>query len=259
MREHTAGGRRQYHAMILAADKRVGASGWGGKFSYTWSRTMDNQFGEVNVYAPATAAPQNHYDLDAEYSRSHFDTPHRVVLAPLAHIPAPGGRAAAWLGGWTASAIVELVSGPPLNAVMSGSASELSLGLGGGQHRPNLNGDPNTPGDDADRVASAPHPAARWFNAAAFSSAGDGRYGTAPRTIAGARYQFRKNVDLVLMKDVPLQGRGTAQVRIEIINATNTPKFGGSGANAIDLASFGRVTDQLGFSRIVQLSVRYTY
>jgi hypothetical protein len=260
MRESTAGGRRQYHAAIASLEKRFGASGWGGRFSYVWSRMRDNQFGEVNVYAVASPVPQNHHDLSAEYSVSHLDAPHRIVLAPVFRIPGPTGRRLGpWLNGWTASAIAELVSGPPLNAVMSPSTSSLNLGLVGGLQRPDEIGDPETPSSDADRVASALHPAARWFDAGAFADPGPGRFGSAPRTITDARYQFRKNLDLAFSKDVALPGGDSAQIRVEIINATNTPKFGGSGANAIDLSSFGRVTGQLGFSRVVQLSARYNF
>src|SRR5436305_11334075 len=42
----------------------------------------------------------------------------------------------------------------------------------------------------------------RWFNANAFANPGVGQYGNAPRTIDSARYQFRKNIDFVLSKEV---------------------------------------------------------
>jgi hypothetical protein len=60
---------------------------------------------------------------------------------------------------------VELVRGSPLNAVMSEGVSDANPGLFGGRQRPNLGGDPNTSGSDADRVSDADHPDARWFNA----------------------------------------------------------------------------------------------
>ena len=50
------------------------------------------------------------------------------------------------------------------------------------------------------------------------------------------------------------------QIRFEILNLTNTPKFNGSSAgNSIDLSSFGRITSQRGFMRIWQLSFRYLF
>jgi hypothetical protein len=261
MFERTDGGRRQFHAVTLELDKRVGQGIWGGRYSYTWSRIEDNQFGESSAYQTRTAIPQNVYDLDAEYAISHFDSPHRIILAPIVRIPGPSsGAAATVLGGWTASAIVELVSGSPLNAVMSGGVSTANLGLFGGRQRPNLTGDPNTSGSDEDRVSSADHPNARWFNSSAFQNPGAGRLGDASRTIGDARYQFRKNIDLSVAKDFRFTSNQAAQVRFEILNLTNTPKFDGSSApNSVDLSSFGRVTGQRGFMRIWQISFRFTF
>ena len=49
--------------------------------------------------------------------------------------------------------------------------------------------------------SSADHPDARFFNARAYGNPGVGAYGNAPRTNPDARFQFRKNVDLVLSKE----------------------------------------------------------
>ncbi len=255
--ERTEGGKRQYNAMTFVLDKRLGRQWWGGRYSYTWSRLEDNQFGEDSAYQTRTSIPQNVYDLDAEYSISNFDSPHRILLAPIVRF---GTSTHVLKGGWTASAIVELVSGSPLNAVMSAGASDANLGLFGGRQRPNASGDPNTSGSDADRVSSADHAAARWFNAGAFQNPGAGRYGNAPRTDGDARYQFRKNIDLVVAKNTRFAGNQTGQIRFEILNLTNTAKFNGSSAgNAIDTSSFGRITSQRGFMRIWQLSFRYGF
>jgi hypothetical protein len=255
--ERTEGGRRQYHAATFMLNKRLGRSLWGGSYSYTWSRLEDNQFGEDSAYQTRTAIPQNAYDLDAEYSISNFDSPHRILLAPIIRFGNSTNRLA---GGWSASAIVELVSGSPLNAVMSAGTSDVNLGLFGGRQRPDVAGDANTSGSDEDRVSSADHPDARWFNAGAFQNAGAGRFGNAPRTDGDARYQFRKNIDLVVTKDTRFGASQSAQIRFEILNLTNTAKFNGSSAgNAIDVSSFGRITTQRGFMRIWQLSFRYAF
>ena len=164
-------------------------------------------------------------------------------------------------GGWNASAVVEMVSGPPLNAVMSGDTSDANLGLFGGRQRPNLVGDPNVSGSDEDRAASALHANARWFNAAAFANPGPGQYGNAPRTIDTASWQFRRNIDLVFSKDTRFPGNQIGQIRFEILNLTNTPKFGnyGSSVNLANQSSLGRVDIQAGFMRIWQLTFRYRF
>ena len=88
----TEGGRRQYHAMVIKLDKRTTGAG-AARFNYTWSHMMDNQWGQFSTYGASTAArPQNYYDLDAEYSISTIDTPHRIVLSPVVRIPGPATR-----------------------------------------------------------------------------------------------------------------------------------------------------------------------
>jgi hypothetical protein len=254
----TEGGRRQYHAVVLKVDKRT-TGVWGGTFNYTWSRMMDNQWGQTSTYGASSGTPQNYYDLDAEYSISNIDTPHRVVLSPIVRIPGPARNSAAYwlLGGWTASAIVEFVSGPPISAYVT-ALSASNLGLFNGLQRPNLTGQPVvTSGDDLDRIASADHPTAGWLNAGGYANPGLGIFGNTPRTDGDHRYQFRKNTDVVLTKNVPIRGH-SADIRIELLNLTNAPKFGGANTD-ISSSAFGLISTTRGFSRIVQLSFRYKF
>jgi len=152
------------------------------------------------------------------------------------------------------------VSGGPLNAVLSSGVSDANLGLFGGRQRPNLVGDPNVSGSDEDRVASADHPSARWFNSTAYANPGVGVFGNAPRTNPDARFQFRKNVDLVLAKATTFGGNQIGEIRFEILNLTNTAKFGNfSNNSAINSSAFGRVDILAGFMRIWQLSFRYRF
>ena len=258
--ERTAGGRRQYHAATFVLDKRT-TGWWGGRLSYTFSRTQDNQFGQATTYQTRNTNAQNNYDLDAEYGLSNFDAPHHIVLAPIFKFPDSNSSNAAvrkLLSGWNLSSVVELVSGSPLNAVLSAGASTANLGLLGGVQRPNLTGDPNTTGSDEDRVASQDHLSALYFNSGAFANPGAGQYGTAARTNGDARYQFRKNVDLVISKDTAF-GKQSGQIRFEILNLTNTAKFRGIDSNSIDSTSFGRITQQAGFMRIWQMSYRFRF
>jgi hypothetical protein len=72
---------------------------------------------------------------------SNFDSPHRIILTPVVRIPGPGvqnGLVYRLLGDWTASAIIEFVSGSPLDPVLSSGTSDQNLGLFGGRQRPTL-------------------------------------------------------------------------------------------------------------------------
>ena len=197
-----------------------------------------------------------------EYAASIFDSPHRVILAPIIRIPGPGddmGIASLMFQGWTMSAVVELVSGSPLNAVVSGGMSSTNCGGACGRQRPNKVGAASTSGSDSARVASSGQASARWFNASAFADPGKGVMGSAPRTITEDRGQFRKNIDMVVAKDTEIGAGAVAQVRFELLNLTNTPKFRGINSNAFNSSSFGRITGQSGFMRIWQISFRLTY
>jgi trimeric autotransporter adhesin len=253
----TEGGRRQYHALVLKLDKR--STRWGGHFNYVFSRMKDNQWGQTSTYGASSGTPQNYYDLDAEYGISTIDTPHRIVLAPVVRIPGPEHGIASWfLGGWSASAIVEYVSGPPISAYVT-NLSAANLGLFNGLQRPNLTGQPvETTGDDLDRIATADHPAAAWISAAGFANPGLGAYGNAPRTNGDNRYQFRQNTDAVFTKAFSLPKGQSGEARFELLNLTNTPKFGGANTD-ISSSAFGLITTSRGFSRILQLSFRYKF
>jgi hypothetical protein len=259
MLQTTEGGRRKYHAVVTRLVKRID-NVWGGHLSYTWSRLRDNQWGELSTFVNRSATPQNYYDLDAEYGVSVIDTPHRVTLAPMVRIPGPAeGSTAHWvLGGWSASAMLEFVSGPPI-AAYNTSSSEANLGLFGGLQRLNPTDQPvDTTGSQADRIATADHPTAAWFSRDAFASPGVGAYGTLPRLDSRSRHPFRRNVDVVITKAMSMRGSRSAEVRFEFLNLTNNPMFAGTGTN-FGAQDFGRITTTRGYSRITQMSFRYTF
>ena len=259
MQQTTEGGRRMYHAVVARLSKRMGEV-WGGQFSYTWSKQRDNQWGELSTYVNRSATPQNYYDLDAEYGVAVIDTPHRIVFAPIVRIPGPDestfkGR---FLGGWSVSAMAELVSGPPIAAYNS-SNSEANLGLFGGLQRLNpTDADVDTPGSQSDRVATADHPAAAWVSRDAYADPGAGAFGTLPRLDDRSRMPFRKNIDLVVTKGVSLTTTQRIELRIEFINLTNNPILGPAGTN-FTAADFGRITTTRGFPRLTQVTLRYSF
>ena len=61
-------------------------------------------------------------------------------------------------------------------------------------------------------------------------------------------------------KDTRFANNQSGEIRFEILNLTNTPKFGNyPSVNNVNLSSFGRVDIQAGFMRIWQLSFRYKF
>jgi hypothetical protein len=162
------------------------------------------------------------------------------------------------LGDWNVSAMIEFVSGPPIAAYNS-SASEANLGLFGGLQRLNPTDQPvDTSGSQADRIATADHPTAAWISRDAYASPGVGAYGTLGRFDTRTRHPFRRNVDLVVTKGLDLPATQRAEIRFEFLNLTNNPMFAGTGTN-FGAQDFGRITTTRGYSRITQVTMRYTF
>jgi hypothetical protein len=250
----TTGARSRYHAVVSKLEKRL-SHGWGGRFHYTWSRLDDDVFGEPPYYNSQNQGgrPLNNYDLAAEYSRSLLDMPHRVVLSPIVELPfgegkrwAPHGLANAIVGGWNFSAIATYESGFPSNVVQNAD----NTGSFSGVQRPHWTGvDPITPGSTIDRLNN-------YINPAAYEAALPFTFGTGPRTDPRIRTPFRTNYDVVLAKTLNLGSSLKAQIRLEMLNATNNPKFVGGGDARFGRSSFGTITQQAGFPRTTQFLVR---
>jgi hypothetical protein len=99
--------RARYNAMTVRFDKRI-RNNWGVNANYTFSRLMDNQFGESNTYSSRNAAALDNYNLDAEWGYSLLDVPHRVNINGTLVVPVGEGHkwlsdglGNALLGGWS--------------------------------------------------------------------------------------------------------------------------------------------------------------
>ena len=274
-------GKNRYNAGVLEWTKRL-THGIGGRISYTYSQLKDNQIGEGNFYTSGGANPLNNYNYiasmpacttttaaacynpDAEYGYGLLDVPHRVIIAPIVELPfghgkrwgSDNGVVDAIAGGWTLSAVVNLQSGFPIGVVQSDNT-----GTFGNVQRPNLSGATfGTPGNFADRLASADHPTATWVNPAAFTTAPAFTYGSAPRTITDVRTPPQYNTDAVFIKSFRLGGSKTAQLKIEELNLFNRVNVRTlRGASTFGNSNFGQTNTQAGFMRITQIMFRFTF
>jgi trimeric autotransporter adhesin len=261
-------GKARYNALTVQLDRRV-SRGWGGRFSYTFSQLKDNQFGETNFYTNRLAnAPQNNYDLDNEYSLGLLDMPHKVSLAPIVELPFgqgrkylnQGGVSDYIVGGWSFAAIVNFESGFPIGISQSSNNAFGSTSIGGNiAQRPNLgSGNPVNSGNITDRL-DANLSDNQYLNPAAWTAAPAFTFGNSPRTRDEVRSPFRTNWDLVFSKSIRTGGQTRADVRFEILNAFNQPKFNGFASSTLGSSNFGRVTTQAGFMRIWQISFRFAF
>jgi hypothetical protein len=249
-------GKSQYHAAIVKFEKRL-TNGWGGRVNYTYSRLKDNQFGENNLFSRSSIQAQNAYDLDAEYAVGLLDVPHKIVLSPIFNLPfgdgkrwAHSGFAAALLGDWTVSSIISFESGFPI--AISNNTNGLSSGFFLMQRVNPGTGGAETNGSRDERIRN------RWLTNAGYSSPAVFTLGTLPRTDPNVRTPHRNNWDFVAAKDMRLSGSVRGQVRLEVINVTNTVKVRGP-ISTLGSTTFGQIRAQAGFMRLTQLMFRVSF
>jgi hypothetical protein len=257
----TTGAKSLYNAMILQLTRR--SSGLlGGRFSYTWSRLKDSQFGESNYYSSSgTALDQRH--PDDEYGLSAMDQTHKIVIAPMVRLPFGAGQRFlnskgvlnSIVGGWSASLVGMLESGFPIQVGQTPNNS----GLFGSGQRPNVVSgvDPLIAGDIIPRM-DANIKDNQYLNPAAWSLAPAYTFGNALRADPNVRTPMRNNLDISFAKDFDTSASTRASLRIEILNATNTPKFAGS-TTTIGSGAFGQLRTQGGYMRMVQITARFTF
>ena len=143
-------------------------------------------------------------------------------------------------GNWDVSGILTLQSGHPFTVTRG--VPQSNTVPSGGSDRPDLVGDPFTPGPvAANPTCVAPaevHTVQNWFNPCAFMAA-PGRFGTAPRgAFEGPRFD---NLDLSLLREIPLGGNAQRlRLEFQIFNVFNTPLYNLPVAN-FDSRAFSQI------------------
>jgi trimeric autotransporter adhesin len=272
----TAGAHSIYNAGVIELRKRV-TRGWGGSFSYTYSRLNDNQIGQFGSgnYLAFAAAPgilDNYsyipgspaFNPDVDYGLSLNDMPHKLVLAPIVQLPFGSGRAHLnkggvldyLVGGWTVSAVSLIQSGFPIAVTQTPNTTNLN---GAGQ-RPNIvaGADLLAPGDLVSRIQNNPNDNL-YLNPAAFALAPAFTLGTAPLRLPGVRSPVRTNTDVAVNKDFRTGGTTRVTLRLEVLNLFNTPFFTRMASASVGNASFAQVTTQGNYSRFAQLTARIQF
>jgi hypothetical protein len=243
--------RARYNAMTLRFDKRV-RNNWGVNANYTFSRLMDNQFGESNTYVQRNNSALDNYDLDREWGYSLIDLPHRLnvnatFILPIGseHKWITGGLGNALLGGWSVTMAARFQNGFPVSVWQSSNNS----GLFGSSQRPNI-----VPGVPLATSGSLDDRLTNWINAAAFTAAPAYTFGNAPRTLPDLRTPGQRNVDFSVQKSQKVAGR-TIAVRADVLNLFDNPLFT-TLQSQLGTPNFGQLTAVGGYARSVQFQIR---
>jgi hypothetical protein len=233
-------GQSYYNSAQLRVERRF-AQGYTLNVSYTFSKLME----ELSLLNPT--------DTDFERRISREDFPHRMVVSGIYELPV--GKRRRFLsrtsrpldlliGGYQVQGIYQYQSGRPFNLGNLAYFGNPAL------LRANINS--NTVGG-ANRV----------FDVSGFTSPGvDTRLRnnirTFPSRLSGFRTQPISQVDFSVIKNFNMTERTRMQLRVEFLNATNTPMFGEPNLDPTN-ANFGRVTSQVNLARNVQIGLRLTF
>lgn len=242
-----------YHALYVKLQRRF-AQGLTVLTTYTWSQNKDLAYGTTgNTFNSAPGSPQDAFNPEAEYGLSSVNTPHRLSVAGTYELPFGKGKPVMnsnraldlIAGGWSINLVGSLQSGFPLAI----SQVNLNSAIGASVQRPNATGmSPETEGGLTDRLTG-------YINPASFSQAAQFSFGNLSRTIS-MRGPGQVNWDASLFKTFTIWENFKAQFRAEALNLTNTPMFYGPNVS-FGNTSFGQITSQANFSRLIQLGVRF--
>ena len=255
---NTSYGQSIYHSFQAKLERRF-SNGFNLLIAYTWSKLLDN------VAATTTGFPgesfngdsiQNYNNIANERALASFDTPHYLAVNSVWELPFgrgrrflnSGGFRSALFGGWQINGLAVFHSGVPLELY---TATNNLFNYGGSQ-RPNWNGqDPSVSGSISQRLQN-------YFNTAAFTQPAPFTYGNVARTLGNIRGPGQANMDLSLVKNIPIRERLRLQFRAESFNTMNHPQFGLPNTT-IGTSSAGVISSQQNKPRDIQFAMKLLF
>jgi hypothetical protein len=245
--------RARYDSIYAKVQKKIGHS-VNILTTLTWSRNEDESNGASNTFNSQQTTSQDNYNRAAEWGLASIDTPLRWTSAVNYELPFGKGQMFLGsnrvldyvVGGWAVNFQTTMQNGFPLAIYQS----NLNSAIGTSVQRPNATGtDPSTTGSVEQRLNG-------YINPAAFSQAAQFTFGNLSRTI-NLRGPGMASTDFSMFKSIKLE-RFQGQFRAEVFNLTNTPQFYGP-STQFGSTSFGKITSQANFPRVIQLGVRFAF
>jgi outer membrane receptor protein involved in Fe transport len=251
-------GRTNYQAVMARVEKRFRGAGVVSA-NYTWSRSKGNSDTDKGyLESNAGGRIQDFNNLDAEYSLSSFDVPHRFVASFVLEMPFGKGKkfgsdasgfVDALISGWSVNGIYTYRSGYPLNIYSLDTSLNTLFGLG--RIRANV-----VAGCDPDLGSDQSY--TKWFNTDCFTAPGKWEVGNAPRNTDVVRMDYVNNVDLSVGKAFKLGGSTKLDFRVEAFNLFNRTQFG-TPTMQVGARGYGSVSSQQNKQRLIQLGLRLTF
>ncbi len=220
---------KSYYDALQAQYERRFTNGFQFLGSFTWSKTIDDACGNLDV-----CAPQLYTDYRIERGLSDQDQPYRLVLSALYELPFGrgkrwGGDVAKWadyvIGGWQLNGIYVLQAGLPFSVTVNGNP---------GSARADIVGTPHV----------SPGNITQYMNASAFAIPAATIYYNTNGSVNGAVFNApgtsgrdiligpgSSNMDISLFKNFSITERIKGQFRLQAYNMTNTPHFANPNSN----------------------------
>jgi len=199
--------------------------------SLTVSEAKDNGAGSLENGNGNFPAPQDFYNLEADFGLSAYHQPYNSTTSVIWSMPF--GRGQRWgadasraldtlIGGWQLAGINSVYAGEMVTLTYAPGAAFQVSGIaqdfrGANNYRPNVTGDPYAP--ESERTIN------NWFSKTNIVIPTDPSqpFGNAPRN--SVRGPLFWQVDAVASKQVPIAGRTRAEIRIEAFNLLNRTNF----------------------------------
>jgi hypothetical protein len=247
-------GTTRYQGFELSVRKRL-SRGLLYTIAYTRSKLLDDASSvfDASILTGPIANPvvADSFNRSLERDYSTGDISHNFVSSIVWDVPFGAGRAhqahgvmGAVVNDWTVASLVTMQSGIPVAVTQT---TNFNAFAGFGVQRPNQVADPTLPADT--RTPS------QWFNTAAFAIAPVFTIGNASRNpVTGPSY---REVDLALIRRVPVRAGASIELRAEVFNLFNTPNLGAPNGVA-GSAAFGTITSALD-PRVTQLAVKLLF
>ena len=255
-------GMAKYNGLEGSLERRF-KDGFSLRFSYTYSRSVDNTPQELETNSGSAPNGRNY---SSWFGPSDFDTPHRFVASYVYELPLGRNRQfvkegilSYIIGGFKVSGVYTFASGRPFTVSSGGNIASTLDSFGAVAATPNLVGTPHIVGNVDCWFYVAKNTACAALEPSltdTYALQAPGFLGNVGRnTLRGPHTNV---FDFALMRDFPVHESIGLQFRWEVFNLTNTVQFGQPGNN-FSSGSAGQITSLAGDPRVMQFALRLSF
>jgi len=240
----SSGASSNYHALQVTFTRRI-SKGLQLEGSYAWAKWIEEG-----------TSHQDSFNIRSSRSLSSADIAHRFVISYLYELPFGHGRR---FGSDSAKALDLIIGGWQLNGItifQTGTPISISANSTAGMFNQTTRA--NSAGRSGKLTGPVHERLDRYFDITAFSQPAPFTFGNLSATLPDIRTDGVRNFDLSLLKVFKPGESMKLQFRVELLNAFNTPRFGGPNTS-VTSSSFGVITSQANTPRQIQFGLKLLF